>query len=97
MTVSRPRLTSQAKKIQIIMNLYNCLRNQDKKESETDVEIRTAAAATGMSVRSLHRIKQQALNIQSPPQRTRISSVMGAVDDSDRLYTARDTSILREG
>lgn len=65
-TVSRPQLTSQVKKI--VMNIYNYFQNQnqtynyfqnqDERESETDVEIK-AATATGSSIRSLYRTKQQ--------------------------------------
>ncbi|XP_042893704.1 uncharacterized protein LOC122267665 [Penaeus japonicus] len=74
------RLRSQTRKI--IMNVYNYFRDQDEQESETDVDLRIAAA-TGISVRSLHTIKQQHRRggIKSPPPRTRISPVLGSLDD----------------
>lgn len=83
------RLTSQTRKI--IMNVYNYFRHHHERESETDVMIRTAAA-TGISIRSLQRIKQQHRSgvIKSPPSRTRISPVMGALDDFDNDCVRRE-------
>lgn len=77
------RLTSQSRRI--ILNVYNHYRNQDERESEMDVESKTVAA-TGISIRTLQRIKRQHREhgIQSPPCRTRISPVLGAVDDFDK-------------
>ncbi|KAK3868824.1 hypothetical protein Pcinc_025862 [Petrolisthes cinctipes] len=84
-----PRLTSQARNI--IMNVYHYFRHQDERESEIDVELRTASA-TGISARSLHRIKRQHQcgEIKSPPSRTRIASVMGSVDDFDKDCIRRE-------
>ncbi|XP_066970876.1 uncharacterized protein [Macrobrachium rosenbergii] len=77
------RLTSQSRRI--ILNVYNHYRNQDQRESEMDVERKTAAA-TGISVRTLQRIKRQHREhgIKSPPCRTRISPVLGAVNNFDK-------------
>ena len=77
------RLTSQSRRI--ILNVYNHYRNQEERESEMNVESKTVAA-TGISIRTLQRIKRQHREhgIQSPPCRTRISPVLGAVDDFDK-------------
>ncbi|XP_069973641.1 uncharacterized protein [Penaeus vannamei] len=74
------RIRSQTRKV--IMNVYNYFRHQDERESETDVDLRIAAA-TGISVRSFHSIKQQYRCgvIRSPPPRSRISPVLGSLDD----------------
>lgn len=84
-----PRLTSQTRKV--IMNVYHYFRQQDERECEVDVELRTAAA-TGISVRSLHRIKRQHRcgEIKSPPSRTRIAPVLGSVDDFDKDCIRRE-------
>ncbi|MPC50180.1 hypothetical protein E2C01_044003 [Portunus trituberculatus] len=89
MKVRRQRITTQAKKI--ILSVHKHLRDQDEKISETDLEIRTSAA-TGISVSSLHRIKQQSKwgRIQSPSPRTRKAPVLGAVDDHKRDYIRRE-------
>lgn len=84
-----PRITSDTRRM--AMYVYNYFRHQDEQESETDVMRRTAAA-TGISVRSLQRIKQQHRCgvIKSPPPRTRISPVMGAVDNFDEDCVRRE-------
>ena len=89
MPLGRPRLTSQARRITTYVHSY--FRSQDERECEADVEIKTAAA-TGVSVRSVQRIKQQSKrgHIQSPPSRTRVFPVMVAVDGFDRDCIRRE-------
>ncbi|XP_042210282.1 uncharacterized protein LOC121858120 [Homarus americanus] len=89
------RITSQVRKI--VLNIYKYLRYQDVQQSETDIELRTASV-TGISVRSLHRIKQQHRVgvIKSPPSRTRISPVMGTVDDFDKDCIRREVLAFYE-
>lgn len=89
MNVRKQRITTQAKKI--ILQVHKHLREQDEKISETDLEMKTAAT-TGVSISSLHRIKQQSKRglIHSPPPRTRKAPVIGAVDDLKRDYIRRE-------
>lgn len=74
------RIRSQTRKI--IMNVYHYFRRQDERENKTDVDLRVAAA-TRISVSSFHKIKQQYRCgvIKSPPPRSRISPVLGSLDD----------------
>lgn len=83
------RLTSQTKTV--IMNVYNFFRQQDERECEADVIDRTAAA-TGISIRSIQRIKQQHKSgvLNCPPRMCRKSPVMGALDDFDKDCVRRE-------
>ncbi|XP_076064272.1 uncharacterized protein LOC143038655 [Oratosquilla oratoria] len=78
--VAMPRLTSQSRNM--IMNVLQYFRRQDELECETDVMTKTAVA-TGVSQRTVFRIKKQAKagRIKSPPPRSRFSKVLGSIDE----------------
>ncbi|XP_064098149.1 uncharacterized protein LOC135209379 [Macrobrachium nipponense] len=71
--------------------VFSCLREQHDQECEDDILKRTAAA-TGISVRSIQRIKQQHKRgeMYSPPPRTRTSPVTGALDNFDKARLVKE-------
>ncbi|KAK8375678.1 hypothetical protein O3P69_008460 [Scylla paramamosain] len=80
-TRNTQQLTTQTK--QVVMNVHDFFRSQNQLLSETDLEMKVAAA-TGISVRSVQRVKRQAKEgrLLSPPLvRTRQSPVLGSIDD----------------
>ncbi|XP_045112603.1 uncharacterized protein LOC123505423 isoform X2 [Portunus trituberculatus] len=80
-TRNTQQLTTQTK--QVVMNVHDFFRSQNQLVSESDLEIKVAAA-TGISVRSVQRVKRQAKEgrLLSPPLvRTRQSPVLGSIDD----------------
>lgn len=80
-TRNTQQLTAQTK--QVVMNVYDFFRSQNQLMSESDLEMKVAAA-TGISVRSVQRVKRQAKEgkLLSPPLvRTRQSPVLGSIDD----------------
>ncbi|XP_064111448.1 uncharacterized protein LOC135218937 [Macrobrachium nipponense] len=89
------RITSQTRIF--VIKVCNYLREQYDKEGEDDIVKRTAAA-TGISVRSIQRIKQQHKRgeMHSPPPRSRKSPVMGALDDFDKDCVRREIMAFYE-
>ncbi|XP_064120782.1 uncharacterized protein LOC135225379 [Macrobrachium nipponense] len=89
------QITSQTRIV--VIKVCNYLRGQYDKEGEDDIVKRTAAA-TGISVRSIQRIKQQHKRgeMHSPPPRSRKSPVMGALDDFDKDCVRREIMAFYE-
>lgn len=74
------KLTTQTRKM--VMKVHDYFRNRNQLLSETDLQIKVAAA-TGISARTVQRVKKEFKEgwIESPPAKTRWAPILGSLDD----------------